>query len=111
MLGTMNFFQRRKKAVESAGVTIPATKEVMTETGKARALDFGADVEQCCAYLKATLLNAKRKGNSVMSCFVTSDATPALWTLLSKAHISGRVWTKEAWLGKMSLFKPLGMMF
>ena len=101
------FWRKKKKA--APGGTGPVTQEVMTDKGKITALDFGADAQRCFDYLKAAL----RKENTGMACFVTSEATPALWSLLTKAHISGRVWTKSARIGKrnVSLFKPLRMAF
>ena len=99
-------FWRKKKTAETAG---PVNREVMTDTGKITALDFGADAQQCFDYLKAAI----RKENLGTACFVSSEATPALWSLLAKAHISGRVWTKDARVGRqnVSLFKPLRMAF
>jgi len=99
-------FWRKTKKAEPAG---PVTKEVMTDTGKITALDFGADAQQCFDYIKS----AVRKENPGTACFVSSEKNPALWSLLTKAHISGRVWTKDARIGKrnVSLFKPLRMAF
>jgi hypothetical protein len=84
-------------------------KEVLTDTGKVAALDFGNDAQQCFTYLKAAI----RKENPGTACFVAENAKPALWTFLCKAHISGRFWTKDARVGKKkaSLFKPLGVKF
>jgi len=106
-------FWRKTKKADSACPAVPVTKEVMTDIGKITALDFGADAQQCCAYLKAALPTAKHKGNSVMACFVTNEAKPTLWTFLAKERISGRVWSKDARIGKknVTLFLPLGMKF
>jgi len=103
-------FWRKTKKADPAG---PVTKEVMTDKGKITALDFGSDAQQCFVYLKAAVGNAQSKENPGMACFVSSEANPALWNLLTKAHISGRVWTKDARIGKrkVSLFKPLRMAF
>jgi hypothetical protein len=102
-------FWRKKKSAAPAGPTVPATKEVLTDAGKIQALDFGSDAQQCFAYLKAAL----RKENTGTACFLAAEVNPALWTLLSKAHITGRVWTKDARIGKkqVSLFKPIGVAF
>jgi len=88
---------------------VPETKEVMTDTGKITALDFGTDAQQCFDYLKS----AVRKENPGTACFVSIETNPALWSLLTKEHISGRVWTKDARIGRrnVSLFKPLRMAF
>jgi len=101
----MMFWRKKQKA----NPEVPETREVMTDSGKIPALDFGSDVEQCFAYLRAAL----RKENPGTACFISAEMNPALWTLLSKVHISGRVWTKDARAGKknISLFKPLGVAF
>ena len=98
--------KRKTKKAEPMG---PVVKEVKTDEGKIIALDFGADAGQCFAYLKAAL----RKENSAMACFVSGETKPALWSLLSKDHISGRFWTKDARAGRrnVSLFKPLRVAF
>jgi len=103
-------FWRKKQKSNPA---VPETREVMTDKGKIPALDFGTDAQQCFAYLKAAVCNAQRKENPGTACFVSSEANPVLWNLLTKAHISGHVWTKDARIGKrkVSLFKPLGVMF
>jgi len=102
-------FWRKSKKADPASPIVPTSKEVMTDTGKITALDFGSNAEQCFAYLKAAI----RKENLGTACFVAGQANPALWNLLTKAHISGRVWTKDARIGKknVSLFKPLRMAF
>jgi hypothetical protein len=104
----------RKK--QQAKPTVPETREVLTDGGKATALDFGTDAERCFAYLKAAVRSVPHTvhmENAGAACFVTENMNPALWTLLSKAHITGRVWTTDARAGKkrVSLFKPLGAAF
>jgi len=101
----MRFWRKKQKTP----LKVPGTQEVTTDKGKIQALDFGADAEQCFAYLKAAL----RKENLGAACFVAAEAVPALWTLLIKARISGRIWTKDTRINKkqVSLFKPLDEAF